>query len=125
MQVSGTWASDRTHVLQFRAGFLKASPLTTLEGIERYLGSGLIRGIGPAYTRKLVHAFGENQLGALPVVCLTEVFRHAAERQVIVNAHRTNSGQIPELRKGEGSDFLFVDAADPEEGVRKLLAVAH
>ena len=33
---------------------------TTLEGIERYLGSGLIKGIGPVYARKLVRAFGEN-----------------------------------------------------------------
>ncbi|MBI0539751.1 ATP-dependent RecD-like DNA helicase [Roseomonas sp. KE2513] len=63
--------------------------------------------------------------GALPVVRLTEVFRQAAESQVIVNAHRINSGQMPELRPGEGSDFFFVDAADPEEGVRKLLTVVR
>ena len=61
--------------------------------------------------------------GALPVVRLTEVFRQAAESQVIVNAHRINEGRMPELRPGEGSDFFFVDAADPEEGVRKLLTV--
>ena len=59
VQLSGTWFNDRTHGLQFRAGFLKASPPTTLEGIERYLGSGMIRGIGPAYAKKLVRAFGE------------------------------------------------------------------
>src|ERR1044071_1345900 len=46
VQLSGTWVNDRTHGLQFRAGFLKASPPTTREGIERYLGSGMIRGIG-------------------------------------------------------------------------------
>ena len=28
-------------------------------GIEKYLGSGMIRGIGPVYAKKLVHAFGE------------------------------------------------------------------
>jgi exodeoxyribonuclease V alpha subunit len=59
VQLSGTWVTDRTHGLQFRAGFLKASPPTTLEGMERYLGSGMIRGIGPVYARKLVRAFGE------------------------------------------------------------------
>jgi exodeoxyribonuclease V alpha subunit len=59
VQLSGTWVTDRTHGLQFRASFLKASPPTTLEGIERYLGSGMIRGIGPVYARKLVRAFGE------------------------------------------------------------------
>ncbi|MBV8263636.1 MAG: AAA family ATPase, partial [Candidatus Eremiobacteraeota bacterium] len=59
VQMSGTWTNDRTHGLQFRAHFLKASPPTTLEGIERYLGSGMIRGIGSIYAKKLVTAFGE------------------------------------------------------------------
>jgi exodeoxyribonuclease V alpha subunit len=51
--------------------------------------------------------------GTVPVVRLTEVFRQAAESQVIVNAHRINQGQMPELRQGEGSDFFFVDAPSP------------
>ena len=59
VQMSGTWVNDRMHGLQFRASFLKASPPTTLQGIERYLGSGLIRGIGPIYAKKLVRLFGE------------------------------------------------------------------
>ena len=58
VQMSGTWINDRTHGLQFKAAFLRASPPTTLEGIEKYLGSGMIRGIGPAYATKLVRAFG-------------------------------------------------------------------
>ncbi len=59
VQMSGTWVNDRTHGQQFRASFLKASPPTTLEGIERYLGSGMIRGIGPVYAKRLVRGFGE------------------------------------------------------------------
>ena len=62
---------------------------------------------------------------AVPVVRLTEVFRQAAKSQVIINAHRINHGRMPELKAVEGSDFFFVDAADPDEGVRKLLAVVH
>jgi exodeoxyribonuclease V alpha subunit len=61
--------------------------------------------------------------GAVPVVRLTEVFRQAAESWIIVNAHRINRGQMPDLAVEPGSDFFFVDAADPEERVRKLLAV--
>jgi len=63
--------------------------------------------------------------GAIPVVRLTEIFRQAAQSQVIVNAHRINQGQMPDLTAPEGSDFFFVDAAEPEEGVRKLLAVVR
>jgi exodeoxyribonuclease V alpha subunit len=59
VQISGTWVNDRTHGQQFRASFLKVTPPTTVEGIERYLASGMIRGIGPVYAKRLVRAFGE------------------------------------------------------------------
>ena len=59
VQATGTWTNDRTHGPQFKATFLRAAPPTTLEGIERYLGSGMIRGIGPIYAKRLVRAFGE------------------------------------------------------------------
>ncbi|MCR4522190.1 ATP-dependent RecD-like DNA helicase [Bosea sp. 47.2.35] len=59
IQASGEWSNDRQHGIQFRARFLKAMPPTTIEGIEKYLGSGMIRGIGPVYAKKLVRAFGE------------------------------------------------------------------
>ena len=56
---SGEWVNDRTHGQQFRARFLRTSAPTSIEGIEKYLGSGMIRGIGAAYAKKLVRAFGE------------------------------------------------------------------
>src|ERR1700692_1858135 len=59
IQASGAWQNDRTHGVQFRASFLKAMPPTTTEGIEKYLGSGMIRGIGPVYAKKLVRAFAD------------------------------------------------------------------
>ena len=58
VQASGTWVNDRTHGPQFKAAFLKAAPPTTRDGIERYLGSGMVKGIGPVYAKKLVHTFG-------------------------------------------------------------------
>ena len=55
---SGEWTNDSTHGVQLRARFLKTSEPTSAEGIERYLGSGLIRGIGPVYAKRLVQLFG-------------------------------------------------------------------
>jgi exodeoxyribonuclease V alpha subunit len=55
---SGQWVTDREHGRQFRAVFVKISPPTTLAGIERYLGSGMVKGIGPVYAGKMVQAFG-------------------------------------------------------------------
>ncbi|MGZ9214342.1 MAG: SF1B family DNA helicase RecD2 [Candidatus Binatia bacterium] len=54
----GFWANDRQHGLQFKANELKIVPPTTLEGIEKYLGSGMVKGIGPHFAKKLVKAFG-------------------------------------------------------------------
>jgi exodeoxyribonuclease V alpha subunit len=59
VQASGSWVNDRTHGVQFKVSFLKAAAPTTVEGIEKYLGSGMIRGIGPVYAKKLARAFGE------------------------------------------------------------------
>jgi hypothetical protein len=59
VQASGSWINDRTQGVQFKASFLKATAPTAVEGIEKYLGSGMIRGIGPVYAKKLVRAFGE------------------------------------------------------------------
>ena len=56
---SGEWVNDRTHGQQFRARFIRTAAPSSVEGIEKYLGSGMIRGIGPVYARKLVRAFGE------------------------------------------------------------------
>jgi exodeoxyribonuclease V alpha subunit len=55
----GEWLNDLSHGLQFRATSIHTAPPSSREGIERYLGSGLIRGIGPVFARKLVEAFGE------------------------------------------------------------------
>jgi exodeoxyribonuclease V alpha subunit len=54
----GVSATDRTHGLQFKADLLKTTPPTTSEGIEKYLGSGMVRGIGPKLPKRIVDAFG-------------------------------------------------------------------
>ena len=65
IQASGTWVNDRNHGLQFKAAFLRTTPPTTVEGIERYLGSGLIKGIGPVYAKRLVQAFSDTVLDTI------------------------------------------------------------
>ncbi len=56
---SGTWVNDRSHGVQFKAQVLKPTAPTTSEGIERYLASGQMRGIGPAMAKRIVAAFGD------------------------------------------------------------------
>ena len=56
------WVRDKEHGLQFKARTLKTVPPTTADGIERYLGSGLVKGIGPVLAKKLVGRFGAEVL---------------------------------------------------------------
>lgn len=58
IEAEGSWFNDRNHGLQFKAQSIRAIPPSTLEGMEKYLGSGLIKGIGPHYASKLIDAFG-------------------------------------------------------------------
>ena len=60
VECQGTWINNKTHGLQFSAKVLKVVPPTTLEGIEKYLGSGMVKGIGPHFAKKSVEAFGED-----------------------------------------------------------------
>ena len=55
----GRWVRDRDFGLQFRAELLKSAAPTSEEGIQKYLGGGMVKGIGPIYAKKLVHKFGE------------------------------------------------------------------
>ncbi|MCD8535095.1 MAG: ATP-dependent RecD-like DNA helicase [Verrucomicrobia bacterium] len=55
----GHWVRDRDHGLQLKAVRMQSSPPTSLEGIEKYLGSGMVKGIGPVYAKKMVEKFGD------------------------------------------------------------------
>ena len=59
VSAQGRWVQDRQFGRQFRAELLTSTPPSTREGIEKYLGSGMVKGIGPTYAKKLVAKFGE------------------------------------------------------------------
>jgi exodeoxyribonuclease V alpha subunit len=71
----GCWVRDREHGLQFKASTMKTVPPTTAEGVERYLGSGLVKGIGPILAKKLVGRFGAE--------VLVVIEKHPAELQTV------------------------------------------
>ncbi|MCI0378400.1 MAG: ATP-dependent RecD-like DNA helicase [Gemmataceae bacterium] len=62
LEAAGKWIEDRDHGKQFQAEMLRTVAPSTVEGIEKYLGSGLIKGIGPHYAHRIVQVFGERTL---------------------------------------------------------------
>jgi exodeoxyribonuclease V alpha subunit len=59
LTAEGFWVHNKDHGFELRAQKLTSVPPTTREGIEKYLGSGMVKGIGPVYAKKLVASFGE------------------------------------------------------------------
>ncbi len=63
--MNGTWINHHQYGRQFEVKSYQVRYPATLEGIRKYLGSGLIKGVGPVTARKIVDHFGINTLDVL------------------------------------------------------------
>jgi exodeoxyribonuclease V alpha subunit len=61
----GIWKNDKKYGLQFSVNSFEVKLPNDLDGIERYLGSGIIAGIGEAYAKRIVEKFAENSFNIL------------------------------------------------------------
>jgi exodeoxyribonuclease V alpha subunit len=88
LTAEGEWVQDRDHGMQLKAEFIKTSEPTSEEGIEKYLGSGLIKGIGPTYAKKLVEKFGDGVFNIIDQfsVRLEEVRGIGSERRRLIKS---------------------------------------
>ncbi|MEY4807016.1 MAG: hypothetical protein RLZZ206_1405 [Cyanobacteriota bacterium] len=140
--VSGTWVNSREHGQQFKASFLKASAPTTAEGIEKYLGSGMIRGIGPIYAGKLVGAFGAEvfevieqapeRLREVPGIGKVRASRIAQawadqkvvrEIMVFLHSHGVGPARAVRIVKTYGNDAVQVMAENPYRLARDIRGI--
>lgn len=62
VECAGTWKRNPAHGMQFEAQSYETKAPADLTGIRKYLGSGLIKGIGPKYAEKIVAHFGKTTL---------------------------------------------------------------
>ena len=65
VKATGQWVTDKIHGRQFKANEITCVAPKSLEGIERYLASGLIKGVGKVLAKRIVDTFGENTLNVL------------------------------------------------------------
>jgi exodeoxyribonuclease V alpha subunit len=140
--VSGTWVNSREHGQQFKAAFLRSSPPTTAEGIEKYLGSGMIRGIGPIYASKLVGAFGAEvfevieqapeRLREVPGIGKVRAGRIAQawadqkvvrEIMVFLHSHGVGTARAVRIFKTYGTDAVQVMAENPYRLARDIRGI--
>ena len=62
LRVHGRWSHHPKYGEQFRVERYESIVPATINGIQKYLGSGMIKGIGPVFAKRLVEAFGEETL---------------------------------------------------------------
>lgn len=65
LECVGDWSMDERYGLQFLVDFVKSTTPTTVEALEKYLGSGQLKGIGPASARMIVDRWGLDTLRIL------------------------------------------------------------
>ncbi|MCP4384307.1 MAG: AAA family ATPase, partial [Hyphomicrobiales bacterium] len=139
---AGEWINDRTHGEQFKAQFLRTSAPTSIDGIEKYLSSGMIRGIGPVYGRKLIRAFGEKVfdvieaeperlrevagIGAVRAKRITDAWaEQKAVREIMVFLHENGVGTARAVRiyKTYGADAVRVMTENPYRLARDIRGI--
>ena len=65
ISATGSWVTDKVHGRQFKAETITCVAPRSLVGIERYLASGLIKGVGKVLAKRIVETFGEDTLNVL------------------------------------------------------------
>src|SRR5690349_18891769 len=142
VHASGTWVNDRTHGLQFRAAFLRAAPPTTAEGIEKYLGSGMVKGIGPVYAKRLVQTFGEGvfdvveqepdrlrEVDGIGPKRMARIVKGWADQKVVreimlfLHAHGVGTSRAVRIFKTYGADAVQVISENPYRLARDIRGI--
>jgi exodeoxyribonuclease V alpha subunit len=142
IQASGHWEQHREHGPQFRALFLEVTPPSSREGIERYLASGLIKGIGPHFAKRLVAAFGEavfdviektprrllevDGIGATRLARITAGWadqKAIREIMVFLQSHGVGTARAVRIYKTYGVDAIPLVKADPYRLARDIRGI--
>ncbi|MCH8006043.1 MAG: ATP-dependent RecD-like DNA helicase, partial [Planctomycetes bacterium] len=142
IQCSGRWDNHRDHGIQFRTTFLKVMPPSSIEGIEKYLGSGMIKGIGPHFARKLVKAFGEdvfdviesaperlrelNGIGPKRVERITSGWadqKAIREIMVFLQSHGVGTSRAVRIYKTYGADAIPLVSENPYRLARDIKGI--
>jgi exodeoxyribonuclease V alpha subunit len=141
---SGEWVNDRTHAQQFKARFLRTSPPTSADGIEKYLSSGMIPGVGPVYAKKLVRAFGEKvfdvieaapdrlrEIDGIGPVRAASVLAAWAEQKavreimVFLHSHGVGTARAVRIFKTYGGDAIQVMTENPYRLARDIRGIGY
>ncbi|MCP4130932.1 MAG: ATP-dependent RecD-like DNA helicase, partial [bacterium] len=132
LKLTGEWANHSKFGRQFKIQSYETGTPVTVEGIENYLGSGLIKGIGPSKAKRIVEAFGIEALeiieksptrlneisgfGKKTVQIITEAWEQQKEVQQVMlflQSHGVSSGYATKIYKQYENESIAIVKENP------------
>ena len=132
VEAVGCWHNDKSWGLQFKATTLGVIPPDTLEGMTKYLTSGMVKGIGPHLAKVLLKAYGmevftviedhPEQLLGLPGIGkkkLSQIVAAWAEQRAVkkimlfLHSHGVSTSRIARIFRLYGDDAVAMVSANP------------
>ncbi len=142
VRAEGVWVTDKVHGRQFKAETLTCIAPRSLKGIEKYLASGLIKGIGPVLAKRIVETFGEetmhvlqHQLGRLrevPKLGPSKIAQIRAgwaqnetmrENLIFGQTYGISVAKMTKIVKRYGPDAIAIVKADPYRLCRDIWGI--
>ncbi|MCE9612798.1 MAG: ATP-dependent RecD-like DNA helicase [Lentisphaerae bacterium] len=132
LRTRGKWVRHKQHGMQFQADLMECVVPTSARGIERFLASGMIRGIGKVMAKRLVTRFGEDTLRVIEKDSgrLEEVDGIGAKRRqmikeswieqkavrdimIFLQGHGVGTGQAARIYRQYGAQSIAIITENP------------
>ena len=142
LRLAGRWTAHPQYGRQFKAEQCEQVLPATVEGIRRYLGSGLVKGVGPVTAARIVLRFGADTLRVLDeeprrlrealgvgpkraaaIATAWEEQKHIREVMLFLQSHGVTTGLAVKIYKAYGDDALRVVQEDPYRLARDIWGV--
>lgn len=142
LQLRGTWVKHPKHGVQFQVEQLEQAMPATLDGIRRYLGSGLLKGVGPAFAERIVDHFGAETIEVLDkqperlrevadigpkrsklILAAWDEQKQVREVMLFLHGHGVSTNLATKIHKQYGTRALEVVQRDPYQLARDIYGV--
>jgi exodeoxyribonuclease V alpha subunit len=142
IEANGRWRNDPKHGWQFQAQEYRTVLPATLQGMKKYLGSGLVRGVGPVMGGRIVDTFGEDTfevIGATPerltdvagigpvrarrIAETWEEQRHIREVMAALQGYGVSTSLAVRIYKKYGDDSARIVSREPYRLAREIWGI--
>jgi exodeoxyribonuclease V alpha subunit len=142
LEAQGRWIVNKEYGQQFQAEILRTMPPTTVEGIEKYLASGMIKGIGPVLAGRIVKVYKErtfeiidanphsltyvNGIGPTRKKTISEAWaQQKAIREIMVflHGHKVSTSRAFRIFKAYGNEAIEKVRGDPYRLARDIQGI--